>query len=166
MNKKLLALGLATAVIAGGIGSAAAFGGGMRGNLLNTLTDDQKAQIEAANGDTTQIRTIMDTIHQENQTQRDAERAAVDAAIAANDYTAFKAAVPSQSPMANITEAQFPLVVEMHNLQKRMDEIRTELGVEMPGKGMGMGMDHAEEGGFRGGMRGNRQETDTTSSDQ
>ena len=163
INKKLLTLGLASAVLAGGIGSAAAFGGGMRGDRAN-LTDDQKAQIESANGDREQMRTIMDSIREENQAQRETERAAVDAAIAANDYMAFRTAVSEKSPVANITEEQFPLVAEMHTLQKRMDEIRTELGVEMPGKGMRM--DHTEEKGFRGGMRGGRQQAQVSGSDQ
>lgn len=163
INKKLLTLGLASAVLAGGIGSAAAFGEGMRGDRAN-LTDDQKAQIESASGDREQMRTIMDSIREENQAQRETERAAVDAAIAANDYTAFRTAVSEKGPLSNITEEQFPLVVEMHTLQKRMDEIRAELGVEMPRKGMRM--NHAEEEGFRGGMRGGRQQAQVSASDQ
>ncbi len=157
-NNKFLALGIATAVIAGGIGSAAAFGGGMRGGSLENLTDEQKAQIESAAGDRDQMRAIMDSVREAHQADRDAERLAVESAIEANDYTAFQKAISEKSPMANITEEQFPLVVEMHGLQQRIEEIHAELGMEMPEEG------HRRGGSGHGMMKRNLSEAN--SSDQ
>lgn len=150
-NTKFLSLGLAVAAVVGGIGTAAAFGGGMRGNF-DHLTEAQQAQIEAAGNDRDQIREIMDGIREERQADREAEHAAVKAAIEANDYSAFKDAVSENSPFADITEDQFPLVRELHDLHQREEEIWKELGTERP-EGRCPG-GHKGHGEGRGGMMG------------
>ncbi|OGM93744.1 hypothetical protein A2524_01425 [Candidatus Wolfebacteria bacterium RIFOXYD12_FULL_48_21] len=76
----------------------------------------------------------------------EAHRTAVDAAIQAGDYTAWKAAMSSlpgngrgAEMTSGITEANFGRFVEMHKLMGQADAIRQELGMGERG-GMGQGM--------------------------
>ncbi|MFA7302770.1 MAG: hypothetical protein WC030_03420, partial [Candidatus Paceibacterota bacterium] len=83
-------------------------------------------------------------------TYRSSQRTAVQAALTANDYAAFKALV-ANSPMADkLTEAVFAKLVQIHKLEVSGDRagaqaLRKELrdsGVI----GVGMGMGHKGEG--------------------
>lgn len=78
--------------------------------------------------------------------ERQANREAVKAAIEANDYDAFVEAV-ADTPMAEQvdTEAKFELLVEMHELKTRIDEIREELGLPEKGHGEHRGPQEEEE---------------------
>jgi hypothetical protein len=72
------------------------------------------------------------------------ERAAIDAAIAAGDYEAWKAAV-GNNPRGNqltsvITETNFVKYAEMEGYMTKARAIATELGLEGKGMGMGKGM--------------------------
>lgn len=144
MNKKI-ALGVAGLAIVAGVAGVAAnttyARGGMgrsenmmRGNATSTVA--VAAQREAV----------------------DAHRAAVDAAVQAGDYVAWKAAMSSlpgdghgADMTSVITEANFGRFVEMHKLIAQADAIRVELGLD--GKGdMGPGMH-----GYGRGMKGFRQ---------
>lgn len=142
--------------------AASAFTGTEWMSKIN-LTDSQRDAVEEAQ----QIREEAHTRAQEVLTNagidaakmrevmheaRHTEREAVHAAIEAKDFNAFRAAV-TDSPLAVIdTQSEFDRLLEAHELMESGDRdgaraIMDELGVESPGKGMGMG-------GMRGGMQG------------
>jgi len=76
----------------------------------------------------------------ENKTDRAAEtakRAAVVAALKANDYNAWVTAVGPNAPiLQKINASNFSRFVEAYNLRQQADAIMTELGVN---QGLGMG---------------------------
>lgn len=97
----------------------------------------------------------MEEIHDAMREAHQAEHEAIEAAIKANDFAAYTAAV-ADSPMAGEidTEAEFAKLVEAHTLREAGDHdgaraIMEELGLKGPGFG-GKGM-----GGHRGGDQPN-----------
>lgn len=140
MNKKI-AVGVVGLVVVAGIAGVAASttyarGGMMRGN--GTMGNATSTAALAAQ------REVMEAHH-----------AAVNTAVTAGDYAAWKAAMSSLPTNGRggdmttvITEANFPRFVEMHRLMTQADAIRTELGLTdmgpgMHGRGKGM-MQHAQ----------------------
>ncbi len=87
----------------------------------------------------------------ERETRRaemDANREASEAAIAANDYNAWKEAIGDNHPFAEkITADNFAKFVEAHKLMEEARAIFTDLGIEQ-GPGMGMGRGHGMGQGF------------------
>ena len=75
-------------------------------------------------------------------------RAAIEAAITANDYSAWIKAVGTNHPWASkITKDNFSKLVEAHNLRQQADKIMAELGIEKgigEGQGFGFGLGKGE----------------------
>lgn len=87
---------------------------------------------------------------EELRAEMEAKHQVVEAALESGDYSAWLAAIPENSPMAeNITEANFPRLVEAHRLMAEARSIMEELG--LPG-GPQMGMKMGP--GFHGGPHG------------
>lgn len=78
------------------------------------------------------------------RTQMEEHQAAAEAAIAANDYTAWQAAVGPNNPFAEkVTAENFAQFIEAHNLMNQAREIFKEMGIDNTGgmghRGQGMG---------------------------
>ncbi len=110
--------------------------------------EDVKAVIEAAGLDRDDLKEIRQRMHE----VRKENRAAVKAAVEANDYNAFTDVAPEKLTDAIDSAADFAKLVEAHELREAGDkegakEIMAELGIEKP-----------ERGGHKGGMHGERPE--------
>lgn len=90
----------------------------------------------------------MKSIRQAMHAQRDAMHIAIEAALAADDFTAFTSAVEG-SPLADIvtTEADFELFKEAHEHRQAAKEIMAELGIDEHVMKGGHGRGH-HGGGF------------------
>lgn len=147
MDKKILArntlvLSAAAVLIGGGLAAQAATDGttarqffhrgadleqGEKGQGWQNLSEEDKAKLEAD--------------REARQQAAESRRAEVDAAISANDYQAWVAAVGADSPMAQkVTAANFSRFSEAHKLMAQAREIMAEIGLEQgPGMGHGQG---------------------------
>ena len=83
-------------------------------------------------------------------------RAAIEAAIAANDYDAWVKAVGTSHPwVSKITKDNFSKLVEAHNLRQQADKIMAELGIDKgigEGQGFGFGLGKGEGRGMGHGL--------------
>ncbi|MFZ2310261.1 MAG: hypothetical protein WAW11_01835 [Patescibacteria group bacterium] len=131
MKKTYIALGALALTIITTVGLASTtMAAGRNSNSVNANANG-KAHSE-----------LNETTREARRAEMETKRTAVEAAIKANDYNAWVAAVGTSSPMAQkITAANFSRFVEAHNLQTQARAIMTELGLENgEGRGMGMGM--------------------------
>lgn len=123
--------GMAMSTFASNNGNAAGEGAKRAFSQNSSLSEDERAERQAA--------------FEERMAEREARRELADEAIAAEDYNAWLEAGGTEHAWAqNISEEDFPKVIEMHNLRgeieinhERISEIMSELGIERPGKGMG-----------------------------
>ncbi len=155
------ALVLGLAMIGGGTAFAAS--NGFDTSKLTGFTDAQKTAIEQAfqirKDADDKAKSVLETagvdekaLHEQMRTQMDAKRTAMDAALDANDYTAFQAAVVGSPMESKLTTDIFAKLVEIRKLEKSGDrdgamKLRKELGTEFGFGGPGMG-------GHRGGPDG------------
>ncbi len=72
------------------------------------------------------------------------KQAAAEAAITANDYSAWVSAVGTSSPLVSkVTSDNFYKLVQAHNLRQQADALMKELGIEQGrGQGNGLGLGH------------------------
>ena len=145
MNKKITVglIGLATVIGVAGAAAATTYARGgsmMRGRYGFEQSATSTAAFEAQRGAVI--------------AQRDAMQKAIDA----GDYTAWKAAADALdagrgfSLSSIITQANFPKFVEMNKLMQQADGIRKEIGLDRYYYGMGSGMMGGR--GYGGGMMG------------
>lgn len=155
MNKKITIgiIGLATLVGVAGVAAATTYarGGGMMGRGYGF---EQNATSTAA---------------------FEAQEDAMDKAIKAGDYAAWKTAADTldngrENPMTKIiTAANFSKFAEMRNLMTQADAIRKEIGLDRyngMGPGMMGGRTMMRGGGYGRGMMGFYQATSTASTNQ
>lgn len=144
------------AVVGGGIATASAAANSTTGKSVfrqfakKTLTDEQKAEMDA------KIKNA--------QSEMAARQAAIDTAVAANDYNAWVKAVGEKSPLVSkINAANFSKYVQAENLMKQARDIYKELGINqgegfkngngrvspsgVPGKFCGHGLEKGAESG-------------------
>jgi len=78
-----------------------------------------------------------------------AKQTAINNALAANDYNAWLTAVGGNSAIAKkITASNFPKLVEIYNLEKQIQQDKTDLGISNNGLGMGWGEGLGEGFGY------------------
>jgi len=97
--------------------------GEMRG--FENLSEEEKAEREAT--------------RESHRAEMSADSEAVEAAIAAKDFNAWKEAIGENNPFAEkITADNFAKFIEAHNLMEQAREILKVIGIE-DGSGMGKG---------------------------
>ena len=145
----MLVLGI---MVAGGATALAAAGPDVTLSTLTGFTDAQKAAIEKAfqihKTADAEAKSVLDAagvdqgkLHEAMRGQHEAQHAKMDAALDANDFSAFQALTAS-TPMADkLTTETFAKLVEIRKLEKSGDKegamkLRKELGF---GGGMGPG---------------------------
>jgi hypothetical protein len=165
MNKKIVLGGIGLIAILGAVGVVAgttyARGGMMGGNGFEQ---------QGVWGNATSTAAV--------SARRDAmiaHRDAVNKAIEAGDYTAWKTAMSmftngrGNDMTSVITEANFPKFVEMHTLMNRADTIGKEIGLDRDntvGSGMMRGGGRGSLTGSGRGMMGFRQNANTAVTNQ
>lgn len=106
----------------------AGMGQAAKGQGWQNLSEEEKTKLEAD--------------REVRQQEAETRRAAAEAAINANDYQAWVAAVGTASPMAQkVTAANFSRFSEAHKLMTQARDIMSELGIE---EGPGMGRGHGQ----------------------
>lgn len=136
MNKKIAVGVVGLAVVAGIAGVAASTTYARGGMTLRHAQGELRGNGTVGNATSTAAlaaqREVMEAHH-----------AAVNKAVAAGDYAAWKAAMSTLPANGRggdmttvITEANFPRFAEMHRLMTQADAIRTELGLTDMGPGM------------------------------
>lgn len=152
ISKKFAVPALVLGLIVLGGGTALAAGNGFDVSKLSGFTDTQKQAIEKAfqirQTAETEAKTVLDAagvdqkaLHDQMRAGHETERKAMEAALDANDYEAFKAAVANSPMKDKLTNDTFAKLVQIHTLEKAGDKegaakLRKDLGV---GFGMGMG---------------------------
>ncbi len=134
-------------------------------DIRTTAQKEAEAVLNAAGVSKDDMHTAMKSFHQ-------TQRTAMDSALEANDYNAFKALV-AKSPMGGdradtLTQDVFTKMAKIHSLEKSGDKagakvLRTELRDAGFGGGMGMGGHGNKDMGGRmhgGGMMGDRNDAD------
>jgi len=84
---------------------------------------------------------------EEKQAEMKAHQEAVKSALEAGDFQAYADAVAGTPMEEQVTEEEFPRLLEAHQLMQegkakfeQAKQIKDEIGLEMPGKGFGKGM--------------------------
>lgn len=102
--------------------------GSGEGRGFANLSEEEKAEREAT--------------RESHRAEMSADREAVEAAIAAQDFNAWKEAIGENNPFADkITVDNFSKFIEAHNLMNQAKAIFAEIGVEY-GPGMGKAAGH------------------------
>ncbi len=146
IKKSQLALGLLALTIIGAAGiSSATLAAGTEnsaGNTVANITSHFRMNKGANNLENGMTQGEREANRTANQAEREVRKAAVETALAANDYNAWVAAEGANAPiLKTINASNFSRFVEAHNLRQQADAIMTELGVTKgEGRGMGMGM--------------------------
>lgn len=129
----------ALALMAGGVVAADAASDSFKGKMLGLSEEERAEKIEE-----------IEARRESHRADMELDREEVLAAISANDYEAWKAAIGENHPFAEkVTAANFSTFVEAHNLMEEARSKFREIGIENQGFGMARG--HGM-GGF-GGMR-------------
>ena len=147
------ALVLGLALIGGGTAFAAS--NGFDTSKLTGFTDAQKAAITQAfqmrKDADDKAKSVLESagvdekaLHEQMRTQMDAKHTAIDAALDANDYAAFQAAVAGSPMEGKVTTDTFSKLVEICKLQKSGDhegamKLSKDLGIRFGFGGPGMG---------------------------
>jgi hypothetical protein len=133
MKKNTLLAGAAFSVAA----AAAIFGLMDRSQAANLTNTDTASVVQERGMRARLTQEEVDALRAE----RESARTAVDAAMQANDYEAWVAAVGPNNPwLDKITKDNFSKLVEAHNLRQQADQIMTDLGIARgPQEGLGLG---------------------------
>jgi len=154
MKKNILLTGAALSVAA----AAAIFGLMDRSEAANLAKTTQTMGNTVASAEQRVRPTAAEM--EAKQAEMEKTRAAVEAAMAANNYEAWVKAVGATHPwVSKITKDNFPKLVEAHNLRQQADQIMTDLGIEKgigEGQGFGFGMGRGEGRGMGHGLGNGR----------
>lgn len=133
IKKPQAALGLAALVAISTIGMASATLASGRNHTNNASATSTAMRLERGN---------KPELTEAQKTARETKRVAEEAALKANDYSAWVKAVGSNAPvLEKINATNFSKYVELYNLRQQENSLMTELGLEgNNGRGMGMGM--------------------------
>ncbi len=102
---------------------------------------------------------VMEAQRKSRQAEMQADFEAVEVALAANDYNAWKEAIGENNPFAEkITADNFAKFIEAHNLMNEAREILKNIGIEEgPAMGFGSGQGNGQAMGIRRGQAQGRQ---------
>lgn len=148
MDKKILArntlvLSAAAVLIGGGLAAQAATNDNSATYQFfhRGAVSEQEARRQGWQNLSEEDKTKLEADREVRWQAAESKRAAVDAAISANDYQAWVKAVGADSPMAQkVTAANFSRFSEAHKLMAQAREIMAEIGLEQgPGMGHGQG---------------------------
>ena len=169
IKKSQLALGLAALTVVSTVGLSSATLAASKtvstsGSATSTAAHLGANGHHGDKGDRPELTAAQKAEMETKKAEFETKKTAAEAALKANDYSAFMTAIGTDNPLASkVTEANFSRYVELYNLYQQQQAIITELGLNNGGHGPeGMGFGFGFGPGF--GPGGNHQTTTDSSS--